>query len=90
MPIISVERYDPKTHEVEDYLINTDFIVFAKELGPHKVFGALTAMYLASKDAIAVVGTLEQLEASIYWASQHNSKPASLEGNPWQTRKSLT
>ena len=83
MAIISVERYDPKTREIEDYLINTDFIVFAKDIGTHKTFGTMCGVYLSSEDAFVLLGSLDHLEERIHWAGQYDAKPKSLQGNPW-------
>lgn len=82
MPIVNVMWANPKTLQFEPYLLNTEFVVSIEHvLTTPKGTGC--GVKLASGEWLLIRGTLEDLEEEIYYASQHDAKPQSLQGNPW-------
>lgn len=87
MPIISVERFNLTTKKIETALLNSEQIVWVEEMHLPTVPAAKGAyacdVWLTSGELICIHSSIEELQEAIYFASQHDSKPAHMEQNPW-------
>ena len=82
MSIVNVMWANPKTLYFEPLLLNSDYIVSIRHFKT-TAKGSFCVVLITGGDELLIRGTLEDLEEEIYYTSQHDSKPAHMEQNPW-------
>jgi hypothetical protein len=86
MPLINIYYANPILEAESTMLVPIDSIVKVEKLSDEHC--VLTLNTQAEK--ILVLETLDEIEQKIYWASQPDSKPESLEAPPWTENNRLT
>ena len=79
MPLINIYYANPILKAESTMLVPVDSIVKVEKLSEEHCVLTLSSQ----SEKLLVLETLEEIEQKIYWANQPDSKPESMQGNPW-------